>query len=105
MADTVHDVIIVGAGPAGLGAGLYTARDRLNTLLIEKFMPGGQIATTDRIENYPGFDRIDGPGLVEKLQKQVEGFGAQIKGVSEVTGLTSQPDGTVAVACGEDTYL
>lgn len=105
MADTVHDVIIVGAGPAGLGAGLYTARDRLDTLLIEKFMPGGQIATTDRIENYPGFDRIDGPGLVEKLQKQVESFGAEIKGVSEVTGLEKRDDGTVAVVCGEDVYL
>lgn len=105
MADTVHDVIIVGAGPAGLGAGLYTARDRLDTLLIEKFMPGGQIATTDRIENYPGFDRIDGPGLVEKLQKQVERFGAEIKGVSEVTGLEKRDDGTIAVACGDDVHL
>lgn len=105
MAETVHDVIIVGAGPAGLGAALYTARDRLDTLLIEKFMPGGQISTTDRIENYPGFDRIDGPGLIEKLQKQVEGFGAQIKGINEVTGLARQTDNTLAVSCGDDTYL
>jgi len=102
MAETVHDIIIVGAGPAGLGAALYTARDRLDTLLLEKFMPGGQIATTDRIENYPGFDRIDGPGLVEKLQKQVESFGARIQGVSEVTGLEKQANGNIAVVCGED---
>jgi thioredoxin reductase (NADPH) len=73
--------------------------------MIEKFMPGGQIATTDRIENYPGFDRIDGPGLVEKLQKQVEGFGAQIKGVSQVTGLEKRTNSNIAVSCDDDTFL
>ncbi|MFC1763764.1 NAD(P)/FAD-dependent oxidoreductase [Planctomycetota bacterium] len=105
MAETVHDVIIVGAGPAGLGAGLYTARDRLNTIMIEKFMPGGQIATTDRIENYPGFDRIDGPGLVEKLQKQVESFGAHIQGVTQVTGMEKQADSNIAVVCGDKRFV
>ena len=105
MAETVHDVIIIGAGPAGLGAALYTARDRLDTLLIEKFMPGGQISTTDRIENYPGFARIDGPGLIEKLQQQVESFGAQIKGIHEVTAMAKQENGTIVVSCGEDTYV
>jgi thioredoxin reductase (NADPH) len=52
MDDATYDVIIVGAGPAGLGAALYTSRDRLKTLVLEKFQPGGQIITTDRIENY-----------------------------------------------------
>lgn len=75
----LYDCIIVGAGPAGLGAGLYTARDRLKTLILEKFLPGGQISMTDRIENYPGIERIDGPGLIELMQKQVESFGAEIK--------------------------
>ena len=56
-----YDCIIVGAGPAGLGAGLYAARDRFSTLLLEKFFPGGQINTTDRIENYPGFENVGGP--------------------------------------------
>ncbi len=105
MAETVYDVIIIGAGPAGLGAALYTSRDRLNTLMLEKFMPGGQINNTDRIENYPGIPRVGGPELVESMQKQVEGFGAQIKPVAEVTGLRKQDDGTIAVLCSKDTYV
>ncbi|MHC4758773.1 MAG: FAD-dependent oxidoreductase, partial [Planctomycetota bacterium] len=51
-----YDCIIIGAGPAGLGAGLYAARDKFKTVLLEKLMPGGQIINTDRIENYPAFD-------------------------------------------------
>ena len=105
MSDTIYDVIIVGAGPAGLGAAVYTARDRLRTLILEKFMPGGQINNTDRIENYPGFERIDGPGLIENMQKQVETFGAEIKTGAEVTGLEKLPDGNVAVLCNDDRYI
>ena len=87
MAETTHDVIIIGAGPAGLGAGLYTARDRRDTLILEKFMPGGQINNTDRIENYPGIEKIDGPGLIESMQKQVESFGARIENGADVERL------------------
>ena len=105
MTDTVHDAIIVGAGPAGLGAAVYTARDRLATLILEKLMPGGQINNTDRIENYPGFERIDGPGLIERMQKQVQTFGAEIKTGAEVTGLEKLPDGNVAVLCDQDRYV
>jgi len=74
----IYDVIIIGAGPAGLGAALYAARDRLKTLILEKFSPGGQIITTDRIENYPGIERIDGADLIQQMQKQVESFGADV---------------------------
>jgi thioredoxin reductase (NADPH) len=80
----VYDCIIVGAGPAGLAAALYTSRDRSKTLVLEKFMPGGQINNTDRIENYPGIERIDGPGLIAQMQKQAESFGAEIKNGCEV---------------------
>ncbi|MHC4559417.1 MAG: FAD-dependent oxidoreductase, partial [Planctomycetota bacterium] len=73
-----YDCIIVGGGPAGLAAALYTARDRMKTLILEKFMPGGQIINTDRIENYPGIERIDGAGLVMQMQQQTESFGAEI---------------------------
>ena len=100
-----YDCIIVGAGPAGLAAGLYTARDRLKTLMLEKFMPGGQISTTDRIENYPGIERIDGPGLIQSMQKQVESFGAEIKAGCEVTGLERLKDGHIAVTCDKDRFL
>jgi len=106
MAETVYDVIIVGAGPAGLGGALYTARDRLKTLMLEKMMPGGQINNTNRIENYPGFDQIDGPGLIERMQKQVETFGAEIKSMAEVTKIEKRPDGNIAITCSDgSTYV
>jgi thioredoxin reductase (NADPH) len=105
MAEQVYDCIIIGAGPAGLGAGLYTARDRLKTLMLEKFYPGGQISTTDRIENYPGYVQIDGPGLIEKMREQVVSFGAEIKSGSEVTSLEKLKDANIAVYCDKDRYV
>ena len=101
----VYDCIIVGAGPAGLAAALYTARDRMKTLILEKLMPGGQINNTDRIENYPGIERVDGPGLIEQMQKQVLNFGAEIKNSSEVTGLEKLKDGNIAVHCDKDKFV
>jgi thioredoxin reductase (NADPH) len=104
MAEQVYDCIIIGAGPAGLGAALYAARDRYKTLVLEKFMPGGQINNTERIENYPGIERIDGPGLIEKMSRQATGFGALIKTGSEVTGLEKLSDGNIVVHCDKDRY-
>jgi thioredoxin reductase (NADPH) len=105
MNNVTHDVIIVGSGPAGLAAALYTSRDRLKTLVLEKFMPGGQIINTDRIENYPGIERIDGPGLIEQMQKQAVNFGAEIKNGCEVTKLEKLQDGNIAVYCDKDKYI
>ena len=101
----LYDCIIIGAGPAGLGAALYASRDRLKTLMLEKFLPGGQISTTDRIENYPGIERIDGPGLIEQMQRQALAFGTEIKTGSEVTALEKLQDGNIAVSCGKDKYI
>ena len=104
MADR-YDCIIIGAGPAGLAAGLYTARDRFKTLLLEKFVPGGQINNTDRIENYIGFERISGYELIEKMQKQTVAFGCEIKTGAEVTALKKLNNGGIEISCDKDKYL
>ena len=67
----IHDIVILGGGPAGLTAGLYAARARMDVVLFEKAMPGGQILVTDRIENFPGFpEGVSGPDLAEFMAKQ-----------------------------------
>jgi thioredoxin reductase (NADPH) len=100
-----YDCIIIGAGPAGLAAGLYVARDRFKTLLLEKFVPGGQINNTDRIENYPGLERISGYELIEKMQKQTIAFGGEIKTGSEVTALKKLSSSDIEISCDKDKYL
>jgi thioredoxin reductase (NADPH) len=73
---SIHDVIIIGGGPAGLSAGIYTCRDRLNTLLIEKALIGGMINQTELLENYPGFvDGIGGTELTSLMYRQAQRFG------------------------------
>ena len=104
----VYDVIIVGAGPAGLAAGLYAARDRYTALLLDKNgLPGGQIMLTEHIENYPGYVKIGGFELIEQMKQQVLNFDAEIKTNQSVTGLSRRDDGllTVTVNDGEASYL
>ena len=73
MSTTDYDLVIIGAGPAGMTAGIYAARARMNVLLIEKAVPGGQVLITDWIENYPGFpEGISGYDLSEKMRIQAE---------------------------------
>ncbi|WP_141432989.1 thioredoxin-disulfide reductase [Bacillus sp. 03113] len=75
--EKIYDVIIVGAGPAGMTAAVYTSRANLSTLMIERGIPGGQMANTEDVENYPGFDSILGPDLSTKMFEHAKKFGAE----------------------------
>lgn len=78
MSDSTYDVIIVGGGPAGMTAGLYASRARLKTLMLEKMMLGGQVMTTTRVENWPGYPGgIEGPELMMKFQEHCVEFGLE----------------------------
>ncbi|MGE0083011.1 MAG: thioredoxin-disulfide reductase [Desulfococcaceae bacterium] len=80
MAETDFDLVIVGGGPAGLTAGLYAARARMNVVLFEKLSPGGQVLTTDWVENYPGFPKgISGADLSREMGEQARHFGLRIE--------------------------
>ncbi|SHJ73290.1 thioredoxin reductase (NADPH) [Dethiosulfatibacter aminovorans DSM 17477] len=75
--ENTYDVIIIGAGPAGLSSGLYASRAKLNTLILEKGKTGGQIVTTDEVANYPGsIEDATGPSIIARMAKQAEEFGA-----------------------------
>jgi thioredoxin reductase (NADPH) len=75
--DKIYDVIIIGAGPAGMTAAVYTSRANLSTLMIERGVPGGQMVNTEEVENYPGFDSILGPDLSNKMFEHAKKFGAE----------------------------
>ncbi|MBU1344950.1 MAG: thioredoxin-disulfide reductase [Proteobacteria bacterium] len=80
MTKTDYDLVIIGAGPAGLTAGIYAARARMKVLVLEKTVPGGQILVTDWIENYPGFpEGISGYDLAEKMRIQAQDLGLKIE--------------------------
>ncbi len=76
----IYDVVIIGAGPGGLGAGVYSARGGLKTIIFEKGLVGGQIVLTNEVENYPGFEvTMSGFDLIDKMKAQVDKFGAEFK--------------------------
>ena len=102
----VHDVIIIGAGPAGFAAALYAARDGYDTVMLEKGAPGGQIMLTERVENYPGYVTIGGPELMEQMAKQVANFGVEPVMGAQVTALGRRDDDAIEVEIngGEKTH-
>jgi thioredoxin reductase (NADPH) len=95
----VFDVVIVGAGPAGLTAAIYASRGRLKTAVLERNMAGGQIALTDLVENYPGFpEGISGFDLSQKMKEQAEKFGAEMREIEGVAELRQTAEGCYVVA-------
>ena len=97
------DTLIIGGGPAGLAAAVYTGRADMKTIILERGVIGGQIALTDKIDNYPGFaDGIEGPKLAEMMAAHAKRFGAEIR-TEQVTHI--EVDGlTKIVTTSEDTY-
>jgi thioredoxin reductase (NADPH) len=104
MTDITNDIIIVGGGPAGLTAAIYTSREQLDTLLLEQALCGGLPGTTDLIENYPGFpDGINGMELVNKFKEQALRFGTNIVEFKEVKGIERVGE-TLEVQTAEEEY-
>ncbi len=101
---TTTDVIMIGAGPSALAAAVYTTREEIKTILLEKGVVGGLAAITDQVDNYPGFpEGVTGLDLAEKLEKQAERFGADIR-YGEVASINPQNDGTVQVHTLDEVY-
>lgn len=101
-----YDVIIIGAGPAGLTAAVYTSRGGLKTLILERRMAGGQVAVTEMIENYPGFpEGIGGFELMELMKQQALRFGAELREIEEVeTVVAGASLGPKSVVTSDETY-
>lgn len=95
-------LVIIGSGPAGLTAAIYAARARLEPLLVEGLLPGGQLTTTTDVENYPGFPKsIDGFSLVQEMRKQAEHFGTEfVGGDIKSANLTGKPI-SITIESGE----
>jgi thioredoxin reductase (NADPH) len=101
---SLFDLVIVGAGPAGLTAGIYASRGRLKTLILERNMAGGQIALTELVENYPGFpEGISGFELSQKMKTQAEQFGAEVREIEGVSAVAPDADGRLAVTTDHET--
>ncbi|HZW67564.1 MAG TPA: thioredoxin-disulfide reductase [Pseudogracilibacillus sp.] len=98
----LYDVIIVGAGPAGMTAAVYASRANLDTLMLERGVPGGQMADTEAIENYPGFESILGPDLSNKMFEHAQKFGA-VYAYGEVQSVKDHGD-YKEITAGDKTY-
>ena len=103
MAVKEYDIVVVGGGPGGLTAGLYAARANRKTISIEKFQPGGQIANTEDVEDYPGFEHILGGELAQKMADHAKKFGLEITS-DEVTEIYSEGKHRMVITASGDIY-
>ena len=101
MAEKNYDIVIVGGGPGGITAGLYGARANRKVVMIEKYMPGGQIANTEEVEDYPGFDRISGAELAMKMSEHAQKFGLEVVSDEVLEVYTDGADRKVSTASGD----
>ena len=99
----MYDIIIIGAGPAGMTAALYGARAGMNVLLLEASVSGGQIVTTPEIENYPAIDSVAGWDLAQKMSEQIRNLGVNII-TGDVSAITENGDGTKTVVTSSGTF-
>ncbi|MEZ5125343.1 MAG: thioredoxin-disulfide reductase [Thermoleophilia bacterium] len=98
----IREVVIVGSGPAGLAAGIYCARARLDTVMLDRAMAGGVIAVTELVENFPGFPGgVSGFELADRLKRQAVQFGVELREIDAVTGIQTEDDGTYTVISDE----
>src|SRR3954469_7134352 len=101
-----YDVVIVGAGPAGMCAGMYAGRAMLKAVVLERGFPGGELLNTELIEDYPGFESVLGHELADKFAKHAEKFGAEIRTSVTVERVKRLDDGSFeGVAENGDRYL
>jgi thioredoxin reductase (NADPH) len=102
MSTEQFEVIIVGAGPAGLCAAMYAGRGMLKTVVLERGIPGGELLNTEKVEDYPGFLSILGPDLASKMTEHAQAFGADIR-MENVEAISRQTDGTFLVTTSSGT--
>jgi thioredoxin reductase (NADPH) len=106
MSTFEHEVVIIGAGPAGMCAGMYAGRAMLNAVILERGFPGGELLNTELIEDYPGFEHILGHELAQKFADHATKFGARIATGVTVQTLRKRPDGMFeAITDGGDVYV
>jgi len=101
-----HEVVIIGAGPAGMCAAMYAGRSMLDAVVLERGFPGGELLNTEMVEDYPGFEHILGAELAQKFQSHAEKFGAKIRTGVTVTAVRKRPDGSFeTISDNGDVYL
>ncbi|MEP6492843.1 MAG: thioredoxin-disulfide reductase [bacterium] len=101
-----YEVVIIGAGPAGMCAGMYAGRSMLKTVVLERGFPGGELLNTELVEDYPGFEHILGHELAQKFADHAAKFGAEFQNGVVVEGVQKQPDGMFSTRTESgDVYL